>query len=117
MEESTPSLRIHEWLAVIIIVSLLIVLTLITHFSESKPVITNHPHYIVDQKIEVFVEGAVEEPLRLIVTKGTRVEEVLEKVKLLPEADLSKLKLQAKVRRGQHIRIPQKKKRVRKSST
>lgn len=114
MTASESSLHVHEWVAILVIVNVLAVLTLVTRFSEpvAQPAIHTAPHYVADQKIEIFVEGAVEQPVRLIVNKGTTVEDVLKQVRLLPEADISKLKKHSKVRRGQHIRIPLKKKRA-----
>lgn len=117
--DSAPHLRVYEWLALVSCVSLLVLITLVTCMSGTSrfPATEEPPHYIVDQRIEVFVEGAVEKPVRLIVTKGMLVEEVLQQVQLLPEADLSKLKLKSKVRRGQHIRVPVVKKRRKSGST
>lgn len=107
------TLSIHEWLAVVILAAILFLFALFTRFSSesSWPPATEGPHHIVDQKIELFVEGAVERPGRLITVKGKRVKEILEEVRPLPEADLSKLKLESKVRRGQHIRVPLKKRK------
>lgn len=112
MLATDPQLRVHEWLAVIVVICLTIVLTLMTRISHNPlPATSEPPHYIVEQKIEVFVEGAVEHPVRLIVNRGACLEEVLKQAKLLPEADVSRLKLTSKVRRGQHIRVPSKKRR------
>src|SRR5262249_26258947 len=110
VEEDRPALYLHEWLAIATIISLLIALTALTHFTKSPdlPQI-EASHYILEPKIEVFVDGAVERPGRLIVNKGTKVKELLDQVGLLPEANTSKLKLEAKVRRGQHLRVPAKK--------
>lgn len=104
-------LRVPEWIAVVCFISVLATLTLITLTTETGtlPMTRDPPHYIVDPRIEVFVEGAVEKKGRLIVTRGMRVKEVLEQAKPLPEADLSKVKLESKVRRGQRIRVPVKK--------
>jgi hypothetical protein len=101
-------LHVHEWVAISAIMSLLMALTLLNFLrSDRAPPLTKAPpHFIVDQKIEVFVEGAVEKPGRLIVVKGKRVKEILDEVHLLPEADVSKLNLDAKARRGQRIRVP-----------
>ncbi len=109
--DSPPQLHIHEWLAILVILSVLAVLTLITRLTDdgAMPTTRDPPHYVVDQRIEVFVEGAVEKPMRLVVIRGALIEEVLQQVQLLPEADTSKLKLKSKVRRGQHIRVPAKK--------
>ncbi|MCE5317897.1 MAG: hypothetical protein LLG04_11155 [Parachlamydia sp.] len=113
--EFPAHLYVHEWLAVVLVISLALAITFITHFSNSGPLPTalNPPHHIVAQKVEVFIEGAVDRPGRYVVAKGARVEEVLKEVQLLPEADISKIKLNSKVRRGQHIRIPCQKARKR----
>ena len=109
--KNPPSLFVHEWLAIVTLLSFLTVLTILAIVRDEGvlPKSTKPPHYIVDQRIEVFVEGAVEKPVRIVVTRGTLLEEVLKQAQLLPDADPERLKLQTKVRRGQHIRVPFKK--------
>lgn len=101
-------LYVHEWLAVVVIISLSLVITFITHSLKSSalPPTCDPPHHLVAQKVDVFIEGAVDKPGRYLVARGALVEEALKEVQLLPEADVSKLKLKSKVRRGQHIRVP-----------
>jgi hypothetical protein len=115
---STAHLQVHEWLALLIILSSLALLTMISYLTDDGtiPIPRGNTHHVVDPRIEVFVEGAVKTPLRLVVNRGSSVEEILTQVELLPEADIAQLKLQSKVRRGQHIRVPFKKSRKKKKS-
>src|SRR5262249_14284257 len=112
MQNSKEQLSPPEWMAIASVLCVLIILTLIAWRRDEGAflVARAEPRYTVDPRIEVFVEGAVEVPRRLVVNRGTTVQEVLEQVTLLPEADVAKLKGAAKVRRGQHIRVPEKKK-------
>lgn len=101
-------LFVHEWLAVVVVISLSLAITFLTHFSNSDPLTATRdpPHHVISQKIEIYIEGAVDRPGRYAVARGAHVEEALKEVELLPEADITKLKLHSKVRRGQHIRVP-----------
>jgi len=104
------TLRVHEWLAISVFVGLLGMLTAINLIqSDSTPVIkTESPHYVIPPTITLHVEGAVENPGPIQVKRKSTVKEALEQVKLLPDADLSKIKMSSKVRKGQVIKIPSK---------
>jgi hypothetical protein len=103
-----PTLKIHEWLAVMLIIGLLAFLTAISWVNQKYPstIETGAPHFIASQELDITVQGAVEHPGRHIVKKGTTVREALALVGVLPEADLRRLKLDAKVRRNQVIKVP-----------
>ena len=104
-----PHLPIAEWMAVLAIIFFLATLTIciILAPQQESTYATTTPHYLVDQQIEVSVEGAVERAGIYISTRGTRLGEFLEKISLKPEADLKRLKLDSKLRAGQKIKIPQ----------
>lgn len=106
--QEAPRLPVHEWAAVVIIMGLLLGITAIVwwHGDSSIPTQVGPPHYIVDQEIEVYVEGAVEKPGPMLVKRGERLSEVLEKAVLMPDSDLRRLKLMKKVRSGQVIKVP-----------
>jgi|GEM_PF-2190932 len=65
-------------------------------------------HAIVDPYTTINIEGAVGNPGKLKVLKGTSLKEALTQAALLPDADLSKLSLERKVRKGQSVWIPSK---------
>ena len=58
------TLHVHEWLAVVVIIGLMGMLTTVSMLSPrlSQSVTTATPHNIVDPFIEVAVDGAVEKP-------------------------------------------------------
>lgn len=108
MSEKANSSKIypHEWWAIVVIASLMGILTLIAQTSLFRPLPSNDaPHYIVDQTITVFVEGAVEFPGRYEFKKGAKMEELLEKVKPFPGANLNRYHAESKLRNGQVVRI------------
>lgn len=103
-----PKLPVHEWIAIWAIISLLFTITLITAVfnNSSTEVPTDPPHLLIAENIEIVIEGAVENPGCYQVKRGSRVEDILALGKPLPDADIRRLKLKAKVRDGQFIRIP-----------
>lgn len=64
------------------------------------------PHFPYNQTIEVYIEGAVINAGRYEMKKGDTLKKLLEQACLTQEADLRKLKLHAKLRQGQSVRVP-----------
>lgn len=112
----SPSLPVHEWIAVLLIVVMLSVLVSVVTYSSVSHIDDEIglPHHIMPE-IQVTVEGAVEKPGSYQVKRGTTLQEVLDLAKPLHDADLSRLKPEKKVRSGQVIKIsPQKPKKEKK---
>jgi protein involved in polysaccharide export with SLBB domain len=99
----------HEWLVILFLIALFVILTLATHSCESQSLPQDEmtSHYIVNQYIEVSVEGAVENPGKYTIKKGTTVKDLLDIAKLTTSADLRHLKQDRVLRRGQIIKIPE----------
>jgi hypothetical protein len=112
MPDSEAKLHLHEWLAVATLIGFMGMLTFITLTTGSLNIsTTDAPHYVVDQEISVFFEGAVENPGRYQVKKGTLIKDLLSQVKPKPQADLRRIKGESKVRNGQVIKVPEQKKK------
>lgn len=107
-DQEKPHLPIHEWVAVVTILGFMAILTGLTAFdsSPSSPVITGVPHYLTDPNIEVYIQGAVERSGVYTVPRGALVSDLLELAKPEGDADLTKLKLQSKLRKGQLVKVP-----------
>ncbi len=107
MEQKLPP---GEWLVIVAVVAVMALLTVVAFVSDRH--MTDHnldsPHHLISQEIDVFVEGAVEHPGAFTVKRGAVVQDVLDRAKLRPEANLSKLKMTAKLRNGQRVRVPAK---------
>lgn len=89
-----------------VIASAMGILTLIAQTNWVRPLPTDvAPHYIVDQTIVVFVEGAVEFPGRYEFQKGAKIEEVLDLVRPFPGAKPVRYRPESKLRDGQVIRV------------
>ncbi len=102
-------LYIHEWMAVIFFIAIMLLLTVSTHSCSSDSTAQSKeeiPHYVTSTNIEVFVEGEVEFPGRFEIKRGAKLKDLLLLVKPKQEADLSKLKLNVVLRKGQKIKIP-----------
>lgn len=109
-DSQRKTLPIHEWAAILLIVTLLAILTVLALGKDQAtlPKHLNAPHFITTNEIEVWIEGAVENPGYYKVKRGTCIKGVLELATCKQEADLRKVKLQKKLRNGQIIKIPQK---------
>lgn len=102
-----PKFTLHEWIAAIGIIILIFSLALISHFHKDEVLaVSGPPHHLLNDDIEVLIEGAVKHPQHYTLKKGARVKEVLEMAQPLPEADLSKIKWETKIRDGQTIVVP-----------
>jgi len=109
-QSNQPKLAIHEWLAVMTIISFLLTLTGISIFfsQDTESIKSGSPHYLKPQEFEVLIEGAVQNPGPIKVKAGTTRMEAIEMAKPLPEADLRKIKASSKLRNGQIIKVPAK---------
>lgn len=105
----SPRLPTREWIAVAVLVVFMTGLVALVLFSEedSQPDTLLAPHYCVSQEIEVIIEGAVAHPGVHLLMRGSVLKDLLSKAEPLPEADLSRLKPERKLRPGQTIRVPQ----------
>ena len=105
-----PTLHVHEWLAIAVIIGLMGMLTAVSLISSrpSASVETGPPHVLVDPYIEVIIEGAVEKPGKYKVKKGTAVREIINDAILLPASDTRRINMNARARKGQVLHIPKK---------
>jgi hypothetical protein len=105
MQEKLPP---GEWLVIIAIIAVMVLLTGVSLLSDRHMTafVTDSPHHLISQNIDVFVEGAVEHPGAFKIQRGATVEDVIALANPLPKANLSKLKMKYKLRNGQRIRVP-----------
>ena len=103
-----PELPLHEWLAVAAIMGFMVTLTVITAFKDNSAPYASlaDPHYITDPNIEICMEGEIEHKGALRVKRGSTIREVIDIAKPTPDADLSKLKMTSKARKGQIVKVP-----------
>ena len=109
-QENQAELHIHEWLAVVTIIGFIGMLAVCAYLmSPPLALQTGQPHYLIDNTVEVFVQGSVQFPGPRRVPRGSTIQDVLEVAKPLPQANTGRLNLQAKVRTNQVIKVPAKK--------
>jgi protein involved in polysaccharide export with SLBB domain len=60
----------------------------------------------LQEMITVFIEGAVESSIVLKVPKGTRLQDLIEKIRFLPEADQQKLQKKRRLKDREVIDVP-----------
>lgn len=101
----------HEWMAVM---ALLLFLAVLIQFAWNAPETRwpdkeGKPVSIPFEQVVVSITGAVTKEGRYHFPAGITVGEALEKIELLPEASVEKLDLKKPLKRGQRIKIPQKK--------
>lgn len=99
-KHASESLTCQEQMSVTLVIATLTFFTCLAYLNTPYPQATSQttPHYIKDLHIEVTVDGAVAYPGTYIVTKGSTVGTLLEKVKPLPDADLRKVNPSTKLR-------------------
>lgn len=105
---SETRLPVHEWIAILVISSLLLLFALIG-IGFGTPHIPSHvgaPHFPVNQEIEVFIEGAVAKSGTFRVKRGAVLSDLLELTPLTSEADMRRVKQDKRLRNGQVIKIP-----------
>lgn len=108
-EGDSPShLAAAEWLAVIVIMGFLTMLTVISLLapSDADDLALGMPHHLKPQYYEVLIQGAVASPGSYQVPTDARVKDVVALADPLPEANIQALKATSKVRNGQVINVP-----------
>jgi hypothetical protein len=108
MQEQQTRLPLHEWMAVIAILFLIFVLLAVVILKGNDGEINqlDHPHHIISQEFEVFVEGAVEKPGPYTVKRGSTLQDAINLAVPNSEAKLDKFKMEKKLRKGQVIKVP-----------
>lgn len=108
----------YEWIVVLSLISFMAILMKLgwnapeDRWPEKEGVLVAKPvEFVV-----VCLEGAVEKAGRHHFPQGTTLRNALEKVVLLPEADLSKLDLDQVLKRRQKIKVPFTNKKLSKKS-
>lgn len=104
--EEKGRLAVHEWLAIVSIISFMAMITFVSVSRRDAEVEENIPHYLTPQEFSVLIEGAVENPGSYQVKVGSTLQEVISLAKPRLEADLRKIKGAKPVRNGQVIKIP-----------
>lgn len=108
MRESSKSLPAHEWVAVLIILSVMVLFISVISLRKIELEETHLLTFkLLNQEIEIYLQGAVTSPGRMIVKKGVTLEQILKSDILTDFADLSLLNIKKKLRSGEHIVIPE----------
>jgi DNA uptake protein ComE-like DNA-binding protein len=102
-----PKLPFHEWIIISLFIALLLMIAAITLFrkNDKMPQIASK-HELSAQIVQVSVRGAVNKPGTYEFKKGAILKELLEQAQTLVEADLSRIKTEAKLRDGQIVKVP-----------
>lgn len=101
----------HEWTAVLCFMAILLYLIVKTQFhSYDKPHV-GEVHWLVPEYFVITISGEVEKPGRYHIHRGGTVKDAIELALPTQNANLSKMDLDKKIRKGQKIRVPHKPKR------
>lgn len=98
----------HEWGVVALIIFGMLTIGKIAWAApdERWPKRNGSPVPIPEELVVISISGAVEKEGRYHFKKGTTVLQALEKAVLKEDADLTKLRLDKEIRRGQSLRVP-----------
>lgn len=101
-------MRPYEWTVIFVLGGFLAFIGLTTHYitGSTLPAIELPPHYILEQEIEVMIQGAVQNPGVYKVPRDSRLKDLLALAVTLPNANLNRIKPDSKLRQGQRINIP-----------
>lgn len=108
-QDNQSELYLYEWFALLVIVGA--ICTLAASAYLIAPPLTHAvgpPHHLIDNTVEVFVQGSVQFPGPRSVPRGSTIQDVLDAAVPLSDANLTRLNLQGKVRTNQVIKVPAK---------
>lgn len=99
-------LKFKEWLFVLSLIGILVTLGLISYYRGLQSPVIVAEHLLKETVyISISIAGQVENPGTYHVEKDSKLKDVLSLAKLLPEADVSLLKLDAKLKENQNFQI------------
>lgn len=101
-------LPVHEWIAVITIVSFILGLGIVSYLNTSKEYPIDE-HLVVhnpSNQITIFVDGAVANPGPITVPEGTRLQDLKKNITLRPGADTRVLNKKRKLQDQETITVP-----------
>lgn len=98
-----PHLHFREWLVIFCVTTSLLILGVVSFFRGRDDF-----SFQSNDDVYVVVDGAVSNTEGYLVKPGSRVKDLLSQIHLLPEADLKKIKKNARLYSGQYLYIPQK---------
>lgn len=98
-------LPIHEWMAVVVIISVFLFLTLLSIANYESPLMETDAVALGEPLIDITIEGAVKFPGTYQFEKGTNLEEALNHAELLPTANVKTLKLDSLLTKKRKITV------------
>lgn len=107
-ENQVSLLKVHEWLAIAVVIGILAGLAFLTTFSgrgESRQEGIN-PSLTKVKGFDVLIQGAVERPGIYHLESEMKMKDLLAIAEVRQEADLRRLKLDAMVKKGRVVRVP-----------
>ncbi len=105
MHVPTQRLPIHEWIAVVIIISVFLFLTIITISNYEPPLIETNTVAISQPLVDVTIIGAVKFPGTYQIEKGSTIQTLLDMAEPLPNANLNSLNFDSKITKKRKITI------------
>lgn len=102
-----PSLKVHEWLAILTVVGIIMVIVIVTYIEGRRVKTDPHINFKVSHdNFDVLIKGAVDFPGVYHLTSSMSMNEVLKLAGVKEEADLSRLTLDAMVKKGRTLTVP-----------
>jgi protein involved in polysaccharide export with SLBB domain len=101
-------LKVHEWLAIALIIAAIGSLAVITSYSKKGATQADQTKMPIQNRsgIEILIKGAVEYPGIYRLPSEMLMKDLLELARLQPDADLRRYNLDRPVKRGRAINVP-----------
>lgn len=107
--QNNPALKIHEWLAVIVLIAILGALSMMAYITKGDIGDRDRslPAFLSKSgKIEILIEGAVAHPGIYYLPSSIAMKDVLMLAQPTPHADLRRFNLKASIKKGRMIKVP-----------
>ena len=103
----TENLPFHEWLIILLLVCMMTILSVVTYIKEDTfTPLTESGHALFSNEIRVYINGAVSKPGWHVLKKISTLKDLLVLAEPLPDADLTKFKVSARLKHEKHIYVP-----------
>lgn len=104
---NNTELTFHEKLSVLLLMGIMIaIIVQASRPSAEQSLSKLLSYHETITEVIVTIEGAVARPGRYHVKIGSTLKDVLEEAKVLPEANLKKIRMDQKIDKPRHIKVP-----------
>ncbi len=102
----SQSLKVHEWLAVLVLITVIVALAAMTSFPKKPTSLSSFNCEVGGRCFEIVVSGSVKYPGIYHFSSPIVMRDLLEIAQTTPEADLRRYRMDLSITKGKNVDVP-----------